>query len=122
MRESGWIELLAWLVRMNRTERQEGTEGSPAGYRNQGMRSDLVGGLSDDALERTGHVQQAHAALAGLAPAHRAVLVLREMEGLCYERIAEVLDLPVGKVRTRLHRARLQLRGKMTQPAAERAT
>jgi RNA polymerase sigma-70 factor (ECF subfamily) len=36
-------------------------------------------------------------------------LVLREIEGHCYETIAEILDLPIGTVRSRLHRARTQL-------------
>ena len=38
------------------------------------------------------------------------VLVLREIDGCCYETIAEVLELPIGTVRSRLHRARLQLK------------
>jgi RNA polymerase sigma-70 factor (ECF subfamily) len=43
------------------------------------------------------------------------VVVLREIDGCCYETIAEVLDLPVGTVRSRLHRARLQLREELQQ-------
>ena len=39
----------------------------------------------------------------------RIVIVMREMDGHCYETIAEILDLPVGTVRSRLHRARLRL-------------
>ncbi len=80
------------------------------------------GGLSGEALERTERAGMAHAALAGLCRSHRAILVLREMEGLCYERIAEVLELPVGKVRARLFWARRQLRGKLTGTATERST
>jgi RNA polymerase sigma-70 factor (ECF subfamily) len=38
------------------------------------------------------------------------VLVMREMDGCDYDTIAEVLDLPVGTVRSRLHRARTQMR------------
>ncbi len=61
--------------------------------------------------ERAVQVQQA---LTELSDEHRAILVLREMEGLCYEEIAEVLDLPVGTVRSRLHRARSQMREQLT--------
>jgi RNA polymerase sigma-70 factor (ECF subfamily) len=61
-------------------------------------------------LEREEGAQQVHAALAQLSEQHRKILVLREMEGCCYESIAEMLDLPVGTVRSRLHRARLQLK------------
>jgi len=55
------------------------------------------------------------AALASLSEEHRAILVLREMEGYDYDGIAEILDLPVGTVRSRLHRARLQMRELLEQ-------
>jgi RNA polymerase sigma-70 factor (ECF subfamily) len=45
-----------------------------------------------------------------LSSEHRAILILREMEEQNYETISEILDLPVGTVRSRLHRARLQLK------------
>lgn len=63
-----------------------------------------------DGLERQERVNQVQAALATLSEEHRTVLVLREMDGHCYETIAEILELPVGTVRSRLHRARLELR------------
>ncbi|MCA9237644.1 MAG: RNA polymerase subunit sigma, partial [Planctomycetales bacterium] len=50
------------------------------------------------------------AAVAELADEHRQIIVLREMEGLAYEDIAETLQLPVGTVRSRLFRARAQLK------------
>ncbi len=49
-------------------------------------------------------------AIAALEDEYRVVLVLREIDGCCYETIAEILSLPIGTVRSRLHRARLQLR------------
>lgn len=49
-------------------------------------------------------------ALEGLSDEHRAILILREMEGCDYEQISQILDLPVGTVRSRLHRARAHLR------------
>ena len=49
-------------------------------------------------------------ALGRLSEEHRAILVLREMEGMDYEAISEILKLPVGTVRSRLHRARSQLK------------
>ena len=54
-----------------------------------------------------------------LSEEHRAILVLREMEGCCYETIADVLELPVGTVRSRLHRARLQLRDELKEVLQE---
>jgi RNA polymerase sigma-70 factor (ECF subfamily) len=49
-------------------------------------------------------------ALAELAEEQRAVFVLRELEQLDYESIAEVLQVPVGTVRSRLNRSRGALR------------
>lgn len=50
------------------------------------------------------------AALAELAEPFRTVFVLREFEGLSYEEIGAVTDVPAKTVSTRLHRARQQLR------------
>jgi RNA polymerase sigma-70 factor, ECF subfamily len=61
-------------------------------------------------LEQQERASQVHAALKRVSEEFRSVLVLREIDGCPYETIAEMLDLPVGTVRSRLHRARMQLR------------
>ena len=45
----------------------------------------------------------------GLKPEHRAVLVLRDLEGLAYDDIARITETPIGSVKGRLHRARKEL-------------
>ena len=59
---------------------------------------------------RQERVDQVRAALARLCDEHRAVLVLRELQGHAYETVAEILGVPVGTVRSRLHRARAEMR------------
>lgn len=67
------------------------------------------------ALERAEQEQRIQRALSRLSPEHRAVLVLKDMESLKYEQIAEILQVPIGTIRSRLHRARLELRDLLQQ-------
>ena len=57
-------------------------------------------------------------ALVGLAPGDRDVLLLIAFEELTYEEVARALDIPVGTVRSRLHRARSQLREALAETEA----
>jgi len=66
-------------------------------------------------LERAEEEQRIQQALNRLSPDHRAVLILKDMEGQKYEEIAEVLGVPIGTIRSRLHRARLELRELLEQ-------
>lgn len=54
-------------------------------------------------------------AIDGLAPIYRTVFTLRDVDGLSTEETAEALDLTVPAVKSRLLRARLQLRDKLTR-------
>lgn len=50
-------------------------------------------------------------AIAQLRPEYRSCILLRHVEGRSYEEIASTLDLPLGTVKTYIHRARHELRG-----------
>ena len=54
-------------------------------------------------------------AVAALSPDHRAVILLREVFGLEYDEIAAALAISVGTVRSRLSRARAELRTALTE-------
>jgi RNA polymerase sigma-70 factor (ECF subfamily) len=77
---------------------------------------------SERELSGPEHVEQAEArtvllrVLGELEPEMRGILVLRDMQDLDYQQIAEVLQVPVGTVKSRLFRARVALR-----EAAEKA-
>jgi RNA polymerase sigma-70 factor (ECF subfamily) len=60
-------------------------------------------------LERRERQQRLELKLRGLRREYRSLLVLRDLEGLSYDEIAEVLDMPLGSVKGRLHRARSEL-------------
>lgn len=72
-----------------------------------------AGDAPGDRLEREEKVGMVRRALDALSEEHRSILVLREMDGCCYETISDILELPIGTVRSRLHRARLQLRDQL---------
>jgi RNA polymerase sigma-70 factor (ECF subfamily) len=74
------------------------------------------------AVLQSERVELVHRALATLGAESRQILVLRELEGCRYEQIAEILDLPVGTVRSRLFRARLQLRDQLAPLVQEKDT
>ena len=63
-----------------------------------------------EALERAEQGQRVQHALARLSPEHRTALILKDMEGQKYEEMAEILNVPIGTIRSRLHRARAELR------------
>ena len=54
-----------------------------------------------------------HRALQGLEEEYRVVVVLRDVQHCDYQEIAQILDVPTGTVKSRLHRARLMLRDKL---------
>jgi RNA polymerase sigma-70 factor, ECF subfamily len=71
------------------------------------------------ALERAEQEQRIQEALNRLSPEHRTVLILKDMEDQKYEAIAAILEVPIGTVRSRLHRARMELRA-ILQPEDQR--
>jgi RNA polymerase sigma-70 factor, ECF subfamily len=64
--------------------------------------------------------EQVHAALAELSPEHREVLVLKELDGLRYHEVAEVLNLSVGTVMSRSFYARKHLQSLLRFSKAKR--
>jgi len=64
-------------------------------------------------LELSERQQQVQSALTQLTEEYRVVLVLKELEGFKYEEIAVIVDCPIGTVRSRIHRARAELRQKL---------
>ena len=55
------------------------------------------------------------AAIKTLGPEHQEVVILREIQGLSYEEMAEVLEIPRGTVESRLFRARRELQKRLKE-------
>jgi RNA polymerase sigma-70 factor (ECF subfamily) len=65
--------------------------------------------LPDQLLDQSRTAAAVERALDELRPEYRAVLILRYQEGLDYEEIAEIVNRPIGTVKTFIHRARRAL-------------
>ena len=64
---------------------------------------------------RREEVEEVLAAMAELPPPYRAALTLRHMQQLSYQEVADSLGIPLGTVKTHLHRARAALKAKLAE-------
>ncbi len=74
----------------------------------------------DESLEQAHEARALQAALERLSDDHRVVIMLHDVEGYTLEEIAQVLDCPVGTLKSRIHRARARLRTLLAGTAADR--
>jgi RNA polymerase sigma-70 factor (ECF subfamily) len=63
--------------------------------------------------------QLVHKALEDIPLEYREILILRELEGVSYKEIAEIIDIPLGTVMSRLSRARKALQHRLNEGAQE---
>jgi RNA polymerase sigma-70 factor (ECF subfamily) len=64
-------------------------------------------------VEQRERNEQVVAALGRLDAEYRAILVMRDVEGFDYQQMADVLNLPLGTLKSRLFRARIALRDEL---------
>ncbi len=105
-----WLYRIAFNLAVSRSRRKKPEQSLETRVEEIGEEVAAADESAERQALRAEQVEQVRRAIAQLHDDHRAVLVLRELEGLCYETIAEILDLAPGTVRSRLHRARMQLR------------
>ncbi len=65
-------------------------------------------------LERSGTVKMVRKAINTLAPAEKEIILLRDIQDLSYDEISEILKVPLGTVKSKLNRARLALKSRLT--------
>lgn len=106
-----WLYAIASRLSLNRLA--SGERRYVRGDEDALLRLPAAGGDAAAALERSELSQALHEAIAALPEERRIVIVLRDLEGLAYEEIAEVLGVELNTVRSRLHRARLDLKAKL---------
>jgi RNA polymerase sigma-70 factor (ECF subfamily) len=116
-----WLYRIAFNLAASRRRRQRPTLSLDGAKEDAGQEPATRLEGPTEALDREERAVQVRAALDALSQEHRAILVLREIDGCDYETIAELLDLPAGSVRSRLHRARMKLRSHLKAMLQEEA-
>jgi RNA polymerase sigma-70 factor (ECF subfamily) len=132
----GDSSLYTWLFRIavnlaltqKRTQKRRGTlsldDGSDVNRQAAGLKSRLDQSRESDpahaAEVRLDH-QRLVEAMADLDPSDRALLILRDVEECSYEHISEIMEAPLGTVKSRLFRARLALRSAVDADDLKRA-
>jgi RNA polymerase sigma-70 factor (ECF subfamily) len=107
-----WLFRIAYNAAMTRRRKRRPRQSlnvvtEKSGFEPSDERSGADPTESLQSIERQQLVQNA---LNELAEDYRTVLVLKEIEGLQYDEIAEICECPIGTVRSRIHRARNELR------------
>jgi RNA polymerase sigma-70 factor (ECF subfamily) len=111
-----WIYRIArnhCLNRLKYLKRRGRGRSDEFGESNELSITEAMGGASqpDDAVHARTERELVHKAIAMLEEDQRALVVLRDVEGLSYEEIMEITELAEGTVKSRLHRAREKLAG-----------
>jgi len=116
---SSWIFKIANNASIDHLRRREldtlSLEGSPHAATPEAMQATAlqIGNREESPLEAVEARELGsaiEAAIGRLRPEYRSCILLRHVEGRAYEEIAEILDLPLGTVKTYIHRARNELR------------
>jgi RNA polymerase sigma-70 factor, ECF subfamily len=123
---STWLLRIAANACLNRIRRRkslserEAPWPEPSGEAGEGIIFQPAGGDADrpDRLAETSEMREILMdALSHLDPASRWMVLLSDVEGFSYEEIAALAEVPVGTVKSRLHRARMAMR-RLLSPVA----
>jgi RNA polymerase sigma-70 factor, ECF subfamily len=116
---SSWIFKIANNAAIDHLRRREldtlSLDGSPHAETPEAMQATAlqIGARQEtplDTVEAKELGSAIEAAIGSLRPEYRSCILLRHVEGRAYEEIAEMLNLPLGTVKTYIHRARNELR------------
>jgi len=105
-----WLYRIAFNAALSRHRRRRNRVSLDQAREQTGLDPIDDGETPDEPMMRRERIARVRAAMAMLTEEHRAILVLREMDECPYETIAEILKISIGTVRSRLSRARFQLK------------
>ncbi len=108
-----WLYRIAFNTAVSRGRRRRPQVSVERDLADAGAGLDSQGPQPHDQMHLDERADELMAALGRLNEEHRIILILREMDELSYEEMSEILETPVGTVRSCLHRARLQLKDEL---------
>ena len=119
---SSWIFKIAHNTALDQLRRKEpdtlSIHGSPHARTSDEVEATTLTPVSTDetpeeftSSREMGEVMER--AIAGLRPEYRTAIILCHIEGRAYEEIAQIMDVPLGTVKTYIHRARNELRAQL---------
>jgi RNA polymerase sigma-70 factor (ECF subfamily) len=106
----GWLHRITTNLFLDQARRRGRLRIDPLGEQAELLPASAESGSPERRFEHDNLDVDVQAALGALSPDFRAAVVLRDIEGLSYEEIATTLGISPGTVRSRIHRARAQLR------------
>ena len=115
----GWLHRITTNLFLDQARRQRRIRMEAMGEDAARVPSQDDHGRPERGYEHANLDSDVQAALDALRPEYRAAVVLCDIEGLSYEEIAVTLGVKLGTVRSRIHRARAQLRDALEHRRAE---
>jgi len=105
-----WLYRIAFNSALTRRRRKRAKVSLDQAREHGGLEIADQGHAVDEPMLRRERIDMVRQSMQTLTDEHRSILVLREMQEHSYEEIAEMLDISIGTVRSRLSRARRQLK------------
>lgn len=105
-----WLYRIAFNTALSRHRRRRNRVSLDHARETTGLEPIDTVDAPDEPMMRRERVAMVRQAMLQLSEQHRVILVLREMDEKPYETIAEILEISIGTVRSRLSRARYQLK------------
>ncbi len=113
----GWLHRITVNLFLDGARRRTRIRMEPLGEDADRLADAPGAGTPERGFEHTNLDTDVQRALDRLSPDYRAAVVLCDIEGLSYEEIAVTLGIKMGTVRSRIHRARAQLRAELAHRA-----
>lgn len=110
-----WLYRIAFNIWLSRRRRKRPTTSLEQSREQAGTEPMDTSDSAETRAIRDEDTKVLYESMQALADEHRQILILREFDERSYEEIGQICDLPVGTVRSRLHRARKQLLEAMKQ-------